>query len=260
MKRLYRNLNRVFGLIILGITVVLFTQCSSGGTLSKTPEPEDIEEKRPSILVRESFKEVCAGADTIYTILISKAETVFLLDDKKYEAQVSIYAVEDSLIYVSAVNSGFEIMRALVEPDSIQVIDRVNKVLYRTPVRKRLGYQNPMNFRDIQNLVSRHYLCDDLASSRELSFSHIIFDFDEPDINKKITLNQENRRMESFEFVHQLTGKYFMGEKTEEGFTIYTNFMMGELEIRSKGGEFRRNVNIPVKMSINPKKYSIINL
>ncbi len=123
-------------------------------------------------MVRESLEEACSGADTIRSILISKAETVFLLDDKKYEAQVSIYAVEDSLIYVSAVNSGFEIIRALVEPDTIQVIDRVNKVLYRTPVRKRFGYQNPLNFRDIQNLVSCHYLCDDLAVSRKVD-NHI---------------------------------------------------------------------------------------
>ncbi len=51
-----------------------------------------------------------------------------------------------------------------------------------------------------------------------------------------------------------------MGEKSEDGFTIYTNFMMGDLEIRAKGGELRRNVEISVKMNINPKKYSIINL
>ena len=258
--RLYKTLNRARGFSFLGLAVVLFTQCGGSGALSKTTEAEVVEQEKLPIMVRESLEEACSGADTIRSILISKAETVFLLDDKKYEAQVSIYAVEDSLIYVSAVNSGFEIIRALVEPDTIQVIDRVNKVLYRTPVRKRFGYQNPLNFRDIQNLVSCHYLCDDLAVSRELSFSHIIFDFDEPNINKKITLDRENRRMECFEFAHQRTHKYFMGEKSEDGFTIYTNFMMGDLEIRAKGGELRRNVEISVKMNINPKKYSIINL
>jgi len=247
-------------LAFLGLVVVLFSQCGGGSVISKSPEPEASEEEHPPLMVRESLEETCAGADTIRTTFISKAETVFLHDGKKYEAQVSLYAVEDSLIYVSAVNSGFEIIRALVEPDSIQLIDRVNKVLYRTAVKKRFGYQNPLNFSDIQNLVSRHYLCDDLESSRELSFSHIIFDFDEPDINKKITLDRENRLMESFEFAHHKTHKYFMGEKSGEGFTIYTNFMMGEVEIHTKGGELHRNVEIPVQMSINRKKYSIINL
>ena len=78
-------------------------------------------------------------------ILISKAEALFISDDERYEALVSIYAIRDSLIYMSAVNSGFEIIRASVDKDSIMVID--GSIRWFTPlVKKRLGYQNPVNF------------------------------------------------------------------------------------------------------------------
>ncbi len=67
-----------------------------------------------------------------------KAESLIITEDERYEATVTIYAVKDSLIYMSAVNSGFEILRATVEPDTIRVIDRLNKVVYQTPVKKGL--------------------------------------------------------------------------------------------------------------------------
>lgn len=251
------NKGRHFFKAILALIAVsaLFSACRVSREVATAPGPDLPEAETATGL--DSF---CLSADTIRSILISKAHTLYLVGDQRYEAEVSVYALKDSMVYVSAVNSGFEILRALVRPDSIQVIDRVNRVVYQTPVKKRFGHQNPLNFNDIQNLISVYYLCDDLGRVRDLSLSRKVLHFDEPHIAKKITLDGKTSRMDKFEFFHDQTGKYFMGERKEEGFTLFTNFMMGEVEVRATGGACLYNVEIPVRMSINRRRYSFVNL
>ena len=132
--------------------------------------------------------------------------------------------------------------------------------MYRTPVKRRYGHQNPVNFQDIQNLISRYNLCDDLEKARELESLHIVFNCNEPYIKKQIFLDRESLIMDQFEFSHTETGKYIRGERTREGIRIYSNFMISEFEVLAQGGQLAYNKKIQVKMQVNPKRYSIINL
>ena len=207
----------------------------------------------------EGLSERCRDNDTISSVLISKAQAVFSSNDESYEALVSIYAIRDSLIYMSVVNSGFEIIRAAINKDSIIVIDRLNKVIYTSLVNKRLGFQNPVNFDDLQNLVSRYYLCDEIEEAQEMDFSHLGFIFNEPRIKKRIILNRQSLVMDRFEFVHSETKRYFMGERSEEGFKIFSNFMVNDFEVLAKGGTISYNQTIELKMNMNRRKYSFVN-
>jgi len=236
----------------------LITQCGVNRKLT-APEPTEVPDPGPARAGIEGLSEICLDYDTIRSVLISKAEAVFSSNDERYEATVSIYAIRDSLIYMSVVNSGFEIIRAAINNDSIIVIDRLNKVIYTSLVNKRLGYQNPVNFDDIQNLVSRYYLCDEIESAQEINFSQLGFNFNEPRIKKSIMLNRESLVMESFEFVHSETKSYFMGERSEEGFKIFSNFMVNDFEVLAKGGEITYNKEIELKMNMNRRKYSFVN-
>lgn len=202
----------------------------------------------------------CEAADTIRSIGISKADAVISADGERYEAQVTLYALKDSLIYMSAVNSGFEILRASVDSDSIRVIDRINKVVYSTPLRKRFGYQHPVNFNDLQHLVSRYFVCDKLEMASEPGGSLIEFDFDEPQIRKRVILDRESFRMTMFEYHHTKTHKYIMGEDSADGFKIYSNFMISDFEVVARGGELTFNQEVEVRMAVNPRRYSFINL
>ena len=46
--------------------------------------------------------------------------------------------------------------------DSIKVINRLNKIVYSRPLKRQFGYQYPVDFEDLQNILSAYYLCDDL--------------------------------------------------------------------------------------------------
>lgn len=219
-------------------------------TMPDIPKPEGM----------EGMRQHCVRADTIGNILISKAESVIEVDDERYEAFVTVFAVKDSVVYLSAANSGFEILRATMDNDSIRVIDRINKVLYISPVKRRFGYSHPVDFNDVQNLVSTYFLCDELENVFEPGFDHLVFDLGEPFIKKQVFLNRKSLKMDKFEFYHARTNKYLMGERVENGMRIFSNFMISGLEVTAWGGTVMYNQDVKIKMDVNPRRYTIVNL
>lgn len=214
----------------------------------------------PELTGMEGMVQKCLDQDTIHSFLISKADAMLMFDNERYEVVVTLYSKKDSIIYLSAVNSGYEIIRASVEKDSIKVIDRLNKIVYRTPLERRFGYQFPVNFKDLQNILSGYYLCDDLDLARDDQNNHLLFEFDEERIKKRISLDRTNLYMNTFEFYHHQTNKYLMGERIENGFKIYSNFMITEFEIIARGGSITYNREVNVKMNVNPRRYTFTEL
>jgi len=204
----------------------------------------------------DGFVQSCSSGDTIQSILIKKAEAVLTYDDERYEVELTLYSKKDSIIFLSAVNSGFEILRARADRDSVVVIDRLNKIVYSSPLTKKFGYQYPVNFNDLQNLIDNRYLCDDLDKAADDHNSSIVFEFDESNIKKRIILDRAGLKMKIFEFYHQKTDEYLMGERRDGDFKIYSNFMITKFEMTATGGERTFNREIKVKMEVNPRKYT----
>lgn len=238
--------------ILLVLALVLLSECGALKEVSKIDEVE--------YSGMEGLAQICGSSDTIENLLIKKAEAILTYDGDRYEANVTIYSKRDSIIYLSAVSSGYEILRASVNYDSIKVIDRMNKIVYHTPLQRRFGYQYPVNFSDLQNLIARWYLCDELQYGVDDQQNSILFEFDEEYIKKRIILNRGNLDMRIFEFYHQRTDRYLMGERLENGFKIYSNFMIGDIEILAYGGERSYNRDIDIKMDVNPRRYTFTEL
>lgn len=239
-------------LFILILTGVMLQQCRVVRDLQKPYLPE--------LTGMDGMVQKCLAQDTIDSFLISKADAMLMFDNERYEVVVTLYSKRDSIIYLSAVNSGYEIIRASVEKDSIKVIDRLNKIVYRTPLERRFGYQFPVNFKDLQNILSGYYLCDDLDRARDDQNNHLLFEFDEDYIKKRISLDGTILYINTFEFYHQQTNKYLMGERIENGFKIYSNFMISEFEIIARGGSITYNREVNVKMNVNPRRYTFTEL
>jgi hypothetical protein len=253
-----RGMNKTLSILSLIVISLLLTQCRAFREI-QAPDAVVVEEEASTLVGLEGFREICSQSDTVNSVLIKKAEALFMDGEERYEAQVSIYAIKDSLIYLSAVNSGFEIIRASVSTDTIRVIDRINKVVYSSAVNKRFGHQNPFNFDDIQYLVSRYFLCDRLDDAKEVNFFHLAFNLNEPETRKDILLDRETLQVDKFEFINTETGKYFMGERNAGEFKVYSNFMMNHIEIVAKGGELVYNQAIEVQMEVNRRKYAFMN-
>jgi len=244
-------MNRIHGILLL-FALLLLCEC---GAMKEALQP-----KAPELLGMEGMMQNCGGTDTIQSILIKKAEAILTYDSERYEVNVTIYSKRDSIIYLSAVNSGFEILRASVKHDSIKVIDRMNNIVYSSPLQRKFGYQYPVSFNDLQNLIARFYLCDELQLGRDDMAKSVVFDFDENYIKKRIVINRNNLDMSIFEFYHQKTDRYLMGENLGDSFKIYSNFMITDIEIIASGGERTINRDIKIKMEVNPRKYTFTEL
>ena len=214
----------------------------------------------PELVGMEGMVQKCTALDTIQSFVISKAEALLMFDNERYEVTVTLYSKRDSIIYLSAVSSGFEILRASVKHDSIKVINRLNKIVYRAPLQRRFGYQYPVNFKDLENIISHYYLCDDLELARDDMENNLVFEFDEEQVKKRISMDRNLMQMDTFEFYHQRTDKYLMGERIDTGFKIYSNFMITEFEIITRGGSISYNQEVEVKMDVNPRRYTYTEL
>lgn len=221
----------------------------------------DIQRKvEPDVEGLGGMEQVCREQDTINNMMIYRAEAVVLFENQKYEATATLFVDKDSIIYISAVYGGFEILRASVEHDSIKVIDRMNRVVYRTPLHKRYGYQHPVNYRDLQSVMSKYFLCREMSYARDDFRENITFSFDEKYNKKRIIVDREDFTLKTFEFYHSRTNEYLMGEKTENGLKIYSNFMIGDIEINARAGSTVYNHEVDVKMEVNPNRYTFIEL
>ena len=202
----------------------------------------------------------CIKEDTVKSLMIHEAEAWIVYEGEKYEVKTTLYVEKDSIIYLSAVNSGFEILRASIEHDSIKVIDRMNRVVYRTPMHKKFGYQHPFTYRDLQNLISRYFFCREISNAQDDFDQSITFDMDHDCYKKRIIVDREDLALRVFEFYHSRTDEYLMGERTVEGLKIYSNFIIGDIEITARGGNTVYNHDVDVKMEVNPRRYNFVEL
>jgi len=208
----------------------------------------------------EGLEAKCIGTDTIQSFMISKAEAIITFDNERYEATITVYAKRDSILYLSAVNSGYEILRASVMQDSIKVINRLDKIVYTSALQRRFGYQYPVNFRDLQNLVAPHSLCEEISVAHDDLLDHIVFDFDDTHVKKRIHLDRVGLQMQTFEFYHRQTHKFLMGERQDDAIRIYSNFMITNFEILARGGTTTYNRDVKIKMDVNPRRYTFTEL
>ena len=244
-------MNRIL-ILITAVCALILSQCKVIRDITET--------EAPVLSGMEGLVKKCEASDTVQSILISKAEALLTFDDERYEVVITLYAKRDSIIYLSAVNSGYEILRASVEKDSIRVINRLNKIVYRAPLQRRFGYQFPVNFKDLERILNTYNLCGDLPVVKDDPDGDLNFEFDEDLVKKRITIDHNNLNMRMFEFYHHRTNQYLMGEQMDRGFKIYSNFMIGEFEIVASGGEISYNRRMKVKMQVNPRRYTFTEL
>jgi hypothetical protein len=243
---------KILWYIVIMLGMLLLSQCKAGRKMATSA----VLEKEPVLV----WEKDCVALDTIESFLLSKAEAIMTYDDERYEVTLTLYSRKDSILYLSAVNSGYEIIRASVDHDTIRVIDRLNKVFYRTPLHRQFGYQFPVNFDDLQRISCIYYLCETRGAGYQDDRSVYELEFDQPLVKKRIQLKKNEMQMDIFEFNHQKTGKYLMGERIEGGFKIYANLMIGYFEVEAKGGTLEFNRDIKVKMGVNPRRYTYIDL
>ncbi len=245
-------MNRYIILIILLLSFSLY-QCKVVSVLG-----DNKIEKRTGLA---GYGDLCLGTDIINTVTISKADAIITFQGDRYETKLTLYHQLDSFIYISAVSSGYEVFRGTINKDSIKFIDRVNKIVYLSPMKKRFGYQHPVDFKNLECLTSIYGTCELLPGAIEYFDEYILFDISEEFNNKKIYIDRENFKLKKFEFFNTRSNEYIIGErKGQNEFFFSSNFILNEFDIKASGGEIEFNRIISVNMEVNRRKYSFTEL
>lgn len=206
-----------------------------------------------------TLSDFCASDNSYKTLYISGIDAKIIIDNKEYDSRVSLYYLPDSLFLLSAVNSGFEIVRLGVAPDSTVYINRLDKLAYI--IRKQeTGYAPPVQFTDLERLVNRQLLCEEAGVER-LNDSVLLVDHSEQDISKKIFFRLPGPQVWKFEFFQKKTGEYVVGEvDAAQKIVIYSNYIMDNLTMQAEGGKVEYNTILDVNLDVNRRKYTIVYL
>lgn len=230
------------------LVFLLLASCSQTGRLGR---------RNSSFLSKPIEKTInCDSLKKVDSQYISKVSTNFFFGENQYNARVSLYYIPDSVFYISAVNSGFEIVRIGVLQDSIVYINRVDKVVYIKKMND-LTPPAPIIFEDLEYLLNRKLVCDE-GGKILMGDSTVLIDRSVKDIAREIYYTADGFRIRKFEFFQKKTGEYIVGEHTRDStFVIYSNYIVKNLKIEAWGGEVEYNRDINVDLGVNKKKYDI---
>jgi hypothetical protein len=206
-----------------------------------------------------TLSDFCASDNAFKTLYISGIDAKIIIDNQEYDSRVSLYYLPDSLFLLTAVNSGFEIVRLGVAPDSTVYINRLDKLAYI--IRNTdTGYAPPVLFGDLERLVNRQLLCEEPVVE-SVNDSVLLVDHSEQDISKKIFYSLPGPQVWKFEFFQKKTGEYVVGElDAEQKIIIYSNYIMDNLTLQAEGGDVEYNKVLDVNLAVNRRKYTIVYL
>ncbi len=94
-----------------------------------------------------------------FQFLEGKGKVKYKDADRSISARINLRVEKDKQIWVSASMFGFEGVRALITPDSIQVINRISRSYYQEPISKAVDISGlPVNFELLQQVITAQLL------------------------------------------------------------------------------------------------------
>lgn len=117
---------------------VFFVACSSQKKTVKPAQPEVVASKKQEVTADQLKKN-----QTVYSTFTTKAISKLAINGKDYDVTLNIRIKNKELIWVSIIAfPGIEAARALITPDSIKVIDRLNDNYINKPFTYINDYTN----------------------------------------------------------------------------------------------------------------------
>ena len=205
------------------------------------------------------LKTFCLEAKKDSTLLIDDVRAEIDWEDEVYRAEINIYYIKDSALYFNAQKAGFEIIRGVITEDSMMLINRMDKRVY-THYTANIERPVPIDFQEVKLLVDKNELCGESNIFTDKDHS-IRIDHSQKGIRSYINYKRAGLMLQRFEFYNTNTDEYFVGERTgPSSFTMYANYVVQDMVIRTEGGRVRKDKEVLFSMSYNKSKYQRITL
>lgn len=200
---------------------------------------------------------LCDSVFNFKTLYISRIDANIEIGEENYDAKLMLYYIPDSILFLSVVSTGFEIVRVGVVPDSTIYINRIDKMVYIYR-HSDTGFESPIRFYDIELLLNKSKQCSFSKKMVDRNLN-ILIDNSVQDIKKQLIISGVSLKLDKFEFFQKKTAEYIVGERTNDmEFTIYSNFFVDDVVLRTSGGVIEYDKKIDIDLSFNRNKYDTI--
>lgn len=224
--------------------------------MSCSPQRELSRNRIVGEMVPGSWRNHCDSLQFYETLYMSRVSADVIIGQNTYNSRLALYYVPDSLFFISAVNAGFEIVRIGITRDSAVFINRIDKLAFIYKSGEG-GNPPPLEFQDLEYLVNKRIVCDYKGTTINRD-TVVVVNRSLRDVTKVINYSDNDLSLRRFEFFQKKTGEYIVGEKAgDRRLVIFSNYIVGDLQIEAYGGQVELNRKMNVDMTINRKKYHI---
>ncbi|MEA1874232.1 MAG: DUF4292 domain-containing protein [Bacteroidota bacterium] len=234
----------------------------------------------------EQIIESYQRTDSFPSVASFRFNAEIITDAGSQSANCYIRMYQDSLIWISVRSMSLEGMRAVITPDSVKYIDRLNNKYYIGDYRfVAQMYPLLLDFNDVQSLLlgkminyeanefnklkpcnDSLYYCLKLESNTEIQYDTIIRAFDKNYINRKYLFYPESfflvgQLFKSIISKETISVNYGMREKFKEWLYptrlqfIISGYQKSEINLETKNISFGSSFKTPFKI---PDKYQAI--
>jgi len=148
-KRRSKKRNMLNKPVLVLVAMIFVLGCKSKKEFAEAVKPEKTESSKREVLkaVRENQLD--------FTTLSMKAKADLSIDNRKHDVSMNIRMKKDEVIWVSVtVIAGIEVARAMITPDSIKILNRMESTYVKKPFSYLYQFTNKqLSFRTLQALL-----------------------------------------------------------------------------------------------------------
>ncbi|WP_423147427.1 DUF4292 domain-containing protein [Rubrolithibacter danxiaensis] len=155
---------------IIPVLLVAFTACKT----RKQAVTEPVKKTVNRTGSKEAILRDIAAKQLNFKTLSVKAKTNFSIDNKDNDVTMNIRIQKDEKIWVSVTAiAGIEVARALITPDSLKILNRIEGTYIRKPFSYIYRYANrEINFKTLQSLLVGNCPPEFISDNSILNFNN----------------------------------------------------------------------------------------
>lgn len=161
-------INTVYVLVLL----FALTSCKAKKVILPVPEvPESPVVPAEPDNTRKNKLNSINEADMVFNTLAVKAKAVLSINDKSNDVNMNFRIKNNDVIWVSVTAlAGLEVARALITPDSVKILNRLDNVYIKKPFSYIYEFTNEqINFRTLQSILIGNTVPEFITDSTELN-------------------------------------------------------------------------------------------
>ena len=112
--------------------------------------------------------------DLVFNTLAIKSKAVLSIDDKRNDLNMNFRIKANEVIWVSVTAiAGLEVARALITPDSVKILNRIDNIYLKKPFSYIYEFTNEqINFKTLQSLFIGNTIPEFITDSTELNLEN----------------------------------------------------------------------------------------